>query len=241
MKKNTTNTAATRNASTAIATENKPVMMHHNPGTYHGKVDIDKYECYVPGTCTAPAKKSVSRETQPENTQPATPANKPGKAAVQPVNKPENVKPGKSTANTEKPVKSVPGAVLNQSQPNTETHKPGIREKARENMKEFRDNIRAYIKASPDNGRDVVDYSDTMPGLYRLYARINGKRKCFARIKAQRDVYVLVREEVAKAAGYKKDSPGGYALITYNLPAGIHVDYTDIPGVIETLYDRVED
>ena len=160
-----------------------------------------------------------------------SPANKPGTGANKPANK-----------------RTSP-AELNASKPNTETKKPGVRETARENMASFRENLPGYVYGANNEhkeDRGIIDYNDTMHGLYRLQATINGKLKTVCRIKAQRDVYALVRENVARALGYTENTDGTpnktqYALINYNLPAGIHVSYEDIADFIQKLYSVFEE
>ena len=184
-----------------------------------------------------------------------SPANKPGRKPVnganKPASKPEAVQPENTTKAPEKPAnKRKTAAELNASKPNTETKKPGIRETARENMASFREQLPLYVfgkKNEYKETRGIIDYNDTMHGLYRLQATINGKLKTVCRIKAQRDIYALVREEVAQEMGFteapdgKTASPEQYALINYNLPAGIHVSYSDIPAFIEKLYSVFEE
>ena len=85
-----------------------------------------------------------------------------------------------------------------------------------------------------EENRGIIDYSDRIAGLYRLQAVIDGKVKTIARVKLQRDVYILVRENVALALGEE------YDLINYNLPAGMHIDYDNAREVVERLYDLFE-
>lgn len=197
------------NTNTAVTMNNvSRETTQHNPGTYYGKQSIPTYTCYVPGTNKAPEKK--------------------------PVNKPENVKPENNTKAPEKPVKSPktsPAALMN-SKPNTETNKPGKREQARINAAAF---IPVLHELTAGEDRDLIDYSDRIAGLYRLQARIDGKMKTIARVKLQQDVYILVRENVAK--GLEWD----YDLINYNLPAGTHFDYTAARDAIEKLYALFEE
>ena len=211
MKANTTKNI--ENNATMTATRENP---KHNAGTYHGKQIVTKYSCYIPGSNEKPheipADACVNAENKPESVKPEE---KPVEV-VKPENKPEN----KPKTKQKSPVES------SASVPNKETNKPGIREKAREDIKAFRDII-ARVTKKP--GRGMIDYSDTMPGLYRVQCTINGKLKTVARVKAQRDVYVLVREAVAQDLKYD------YLLINYNLPAGVHFTYSEIEKELERL------
>jgi len=210
--KKTMNTTATRNAS---------VVFKHNPGTYYGRQNLPVYAPYKPGTITAPEIIGHTMES---------PVNAPEK----PVNKPENVKPENITKAPEKPAKAPktsPAALMN-SKPNTETNKPGKREKARQDAAAF---IPVLHELTAGENRDLIDYSDRVAGLYRLQARIDGKMKAIARVKLQRDVYILVRENVAKELQFD------YDLINYNLPAGTHFEYTAARDAIERLYALFEE
>lgn len=200
------------NTTNTATTRNASVK--HNPGTYYGKQSIPVYTCYVPGTSKAPEK---------------TPVNKP----ETPVNVPEIVKPESNTKAPEKPGKSPktsPAALMN-SKPNTETNKPGKREQARIDAAAF---IPVLHELTVGENRDLIDYSDRVAGLYRLQARIDGKIKTIARVKLQQDVYILVRENVAKELGFD------YDLINYNLPAGTHFTYDAARDALERLYGLFE-
>ena len=134
----------------------------------------------------------------------------------------------------EKPVKAPktsPAALMN-SKPNTETNKPGKREQARQDAAAF---IPVLHKLTTGENRDLIDYSDRVAGLYRLQARIDGKMKTIARVKLQQDVYILVRENVAKELDFD------YDLINYNLPAGTHLEYTAARDALERLYGLFEE
>lgn len=211
MKKNTANTAAT-------VTVNVNDIFKHKDGKNAGKVNVPIFSKYAPGTTTAPV---IIGYTNPE------------KAPETPVKAPENVKPENSTKAPEKPVNGVktsPAALMN-SKPNTETNKPGKREQARINAAAF---IPVLHELTAPENRDIIDYSDRIAGLYRLQARIDGKMKTIARVKLQQDVYILVRENVAKELDFD------YDLINYNLPAGTHFEYTAARDAIERLYSLFE-
>ena len=212
MKNNTTNTTVKATA--------------HNPGTYYGKVSISRYACYIPGTCEKPgllsekttAHKPVKSEIKPATVNPGNITAKPGKAPEKPGNAPETTK-------------KSPAALMN-SKPNTETNKPGKREQARINAAAF---IEVLNEITTPENRNLIDYSDRIAGLYRLQVIIDGKMKTIARVKLQQDVYILVRENVAKELQFD------YDLINYNLPAGTHFDYTAARDAIERLYGLFED
>lgn len=156
---------------------------------------------------------------------------------IKSANKPETSKPNKTTSKPEKPAKMANNKPitsperLNASKPNKGTNKPGKREQARENMTAFKETLATI---TDKENRGIIDYSDTMPGLYRLQFVINGKLKTIARVKLQRDIYILVRENVAELLGVD------YDLINYNLPAGYHVEYKDGKKEIEKLFKLFE-
>ena len=90
---------------------------------------------------------------------------------------------------------------------------------------DFEKYITNYCKK---NGYNVLTY-DNCNGLYRLQVEINGRFKTIARIKAQKDIYILIRESTAI------DNNIAYELINYNLPAGFHVGYDYIREVTPIL------
>ncbi len=107
-----------------------------------------------------------------------------------------------------------------------------------ENIKDFEEVNKCFInmldRITASDNRGYKDYSATVPGLFRLQVLINNSMKTIARIKLQKNVYVLVREEIAKACGFD------YAMINYNLPAGTHFQYDEIESVINRIYEQYE-
>lgn len=76
--------------------------------------------------------------------------------------------------------------------------------------------------ATDKDNINLVDYTDTCNGLYRVQVKINGKLKTVARLKfSKKDVYILVRETTARVINKE------YEIINYNLPAGFHIDNTN--------------
>ena len=218
MKANTKRTNTT-------ATTNKPATL--SASEYFTRKNAGEI---APGTGKKPARtgapldyvdyfaRKKKGEIAPGTSKPGKNTNKPGKAAKTANNKPTT---GKRTS----------PAALTQSKPNTETNKPGKREQARKNMEDF---TPVLFEITNEENRGIIDYSDRIAGLYRLQAVIDGKVKTIARVKLQRDVYILVRENVALALGEE------YDLINYNLPAGMHIDYDNAREVVERLYDLFE-
>lgn len=132
--------------------------------------------------------------------------------------------------------KNVSRETLTESKPNKETNKPDkktLNKERREKEKVAFEKILNVV--CKKKNRDFVSY-DNVAGLYRLYTidTKTNKRKCIARIKLQKDIYVLIREQLAKALNYD------YDLINYNLPAGIHFEHTEIKDRLTEIYNTIE-
>lgn len=132
--------------------------------------------------------------------------------------------------------KNVSRETLTESKPNKETAKPDKKTLNKERREKERVTFEKVLNAvCKKKSRDFVSY-ENVTGLYRLYsvdAKTN-KRKCIARIKLQKDIYVLIREQLAKALNYD------YDLINYNLPASIHFEHTEIKERLTEIYNAIE-
>ena len=100
------------------------------------------------------------------------------------------------------------------------------------NIKMYLENLVAKYGVDDDTNKpllNIIDYTEKTSGLYRLQLLINGKYKTIARIKAQKDIYILIKEDTANACNIQ------YEKILYNLPAGFHTDYDYIRNVTPKL------
>lgn len=247
--------ANTRGRKNTQGTENKALQASENkaPEILSAKEYFERKRAgeIAPGTGsrtenTEPAlsaKEYFVRKRAQDQTQTQDAQNAPEK----PEKAPKTAQTRKSPKSTEKPVKTAQStrkqdaqnkkpsaAALMQSVPNKDTNKPGKREEARKNMADFE---AVLVKLTKAKSRNLVSYTDRIAGLYRLQITINGKLKTIARVKLQRDVYILVREKVAQELNWD------YDLINYNLPAGTHFQYTEdkAKNAIEALYNLFEE